>query len=246
MSFFPERVVTTVDKSCPYIDGNKSTTKHYIDFVDAQTYQELLLRGWRRFGRHFFIPSCDQCSECVSVRVVVEQFELSRSFKRIIKANKDTKLAIRKPIVTEEHLTLYSKYHHFRSETRGWDEDDSDVMDYHSAFVDGANDYGYEFAYYVGNKLVAVALVDVLPMGVSAVYCYYDPDFAHLSLGTYSILKQIEIAKKMGISHLYLGYNVAQNSSLSYKSRFRPFEVLKGRPTINEEAIWIRGEDGED
>ena len=32
-----------------------------------------------------------------------------------------------------------------------------------------------EWTYYVGNRLIAVAYVDALPVALSAIYCYYDP-----------------------------------------------------------------------
>ena len=240
MNFSPENIFTSCEKNCPYIDGKSSTTKHYLDEMDSPTYEKLLLRGWRRFGKHFFTPSCANCIECTSIRIPTEEFVFSRSYKRILKANKDTKLIIRKPTVSKEHMEVYAKYHDYKSETKGWEEDTNGTVEYYTAFVECAKDYGYEYAYYVGKKLVAVALVDMLPMGVSAVYCYYDPNYNHLSLGTYSILKQIEIAKENKIPYLYLGYWIAQNASLTYKSRFKPHEILLGRPSLDDEPVWIR------
>lgn len=40
-----------------------------------------------------------------------------------------------------------------------------------------------------GNKLIAVAVIDILPYAVSSVYFFYDPDYSFLSLGTYSSLR---------------------------------------------------------
>lgn len=243
MSFSTENIFVVPNRECPYITNQKSITEHYLDEVDISTYTNLLIRGWRRFGKHFFAPKCPWCDQCFSMRIPVEKFELTRSFKRVIKVNENTRLIIRKPTISKEHMALYAKFHDYRTATRGWEEDTNGTVEYFTAFVDGANDYGYEFAYYADKKLIAVALVDILPMGVSAVYCYYDPDFAHLSLGTYSILKQIEFAKKQQIPHLYLGYWVPENASLSYKARFKPFEILQGRPTLDQVALW--GDHGE-
>ena len=50
-----------------------------------------------------------------------------------------------------------------------------------------------------------------------------------MSLGTYSLLKQLEYANQYCMKHFYLGYYIAENASLAYKSSFRPNEVYMGR-----------------
>jgi arginine-tRNA-protein transferase len=55
---------------------------------------------------------------------------------------------------------------------------------------------------------------------------YFDPAFARQSVGTYSILWEIEYARKLGLPHYYLGYYVAESDTMSYKARFRPNEML--------------------
>jgi len=54
------------------------------------------------------------------------------------------------------------------------------------------------------------------------------------------VVAQIEIARARGIPHVYLGYKVEECRSLQYKSRFRPHELLEGRPTLEQPARWIR------
>lgn len=43
--------------------------------------------------------------------------------------------------------------------------------------------------YWLGQKLIAVGVIDILPHCVSSVYFFYDPDYGHLSLGTYASLR---------------------------------------------------------
>ncbi len=45
--------------------------------------------------------------------------------------------------------------------------------------------------------------IDCGEKSVSAFYTYFDPDFSKLSLGTYSILKQIEFVKGLGAVCLF-------------------------------------------
>jgi len=74
--------------------------------------------------------------------------------------------------------------------------------------------------------------------GMSAVYCYYDHEYEDLSIGQFSILAQISIAKQNNIPYLYLGYWIKDHFSMGYKERYKPFEVLENRPTLQEETIW--------
>ncbi|MDE2422265.1 MAG: arginyltransferase, partial [Gammaproteobacteria bacterium] len=70
------------------------------------------------------------------------------------------------------------------------------------------------------------ATCDPLDDGISAVYTFYDPDENRRSLGTFSILQQIEWAKTNHLDYVYLGYWVPQAEKMRYKSNFLPLEVL--------------------
>ena len=203
-------------------------------------YQNMIEHGWRRFGKLFFLPICAGCHACLSVRIPVNRFVLSRSQKRVLAQNRETRLVVRRPSLTESHMEIYQKFQEHRHHTRGWSLEDtvSGQNEYYQAFVSGYYEYGYEFAYYHQNRLVAVALTDILDSGLSAVYCYYDPDYRHLSLGTFSVLQQITFAREHNREYLYLGYWVEENRSLTYKSRFQPLEVLQGRPDLSETTRW--------
>ena len=85
----------------------------------------------------------------------------------------------------------------------------------------------YELRYLHEGQLIGVAIVDRGESALSAVYCCYDPSAASalkLSLGTYSIMRQVALAQRWGLRYLYLGLYIADNASMAYKACFRPHE----------------------
>lgn len=227
------------EKACSYLPNMSAQFRYFrIEKCSIFLYQALLERGWRRFGKYFFTPICKECEKCISIRQDIDSFKLSKSFKRVMSQNRETTLHIRRPSLSEKHIELYDKYHRYMNKKKGWEYKGITHELYYEMFSDGYEDFGYEFIYEHDGEIVGIGLVDILPASMSAVYFFYDPDYAHLSLGTYSILKQMELGKKMEIPYLYPGYWIEEHYSMGYKERFKPFEVMQGRPDLNERVVW--------
>lgn len=79
-----------------------------------------------------------------------------------------------------------------------------------------------------GNILIAVGVVDILPTGLSSVYLFYNPSFAHdlVPLGKYAILKEIEWTAKANLPYYYLGYYIESCHKMKYKGDYYPSELL--------------------
>lgn len=233
----------TQECSCSYLP-NKSCIENFkiIKECTALYCQQLMERGWRRFGETFFRPICYDCHKCESLRIVADEFVTSRSMRRIMRKNSDTQYKIERPHVSDEKLKLYNDFHLFRAGNRGWNYNPINEDSYRDMFVTGQGDFAYEVQYVSDGKLVGVDMIDILPGGISSVYFYYDPTFAHLSLGVYSLLMQIELARTNSIPFVYLGYAVRENASLNYKFKYSPYDILEGRPMLEEKCVWNRSE----
>lgn len=230
---------STLPSLCPYLKDRDSRMEYnYVSDCDFRLNDALTRRGFRRFGKYFSKPNCKECKECVSIRVDALNFKFSRSARRTIAKNKATKVYISSPIVDEAHLNLYRKYHKFMEQKREWKYYDLDFRKYYELYVAGHDEFGKEVSYYVNGKLIGVDLIDVLSDGISAIYCYYDPDFAHLSLGKFSLYQQIYLARQNGLKWIYLGYYVKNCPSLAYKGEFKPYEELKEYVSMDDEPIW--------
>ena len=230
------------DSPCAYFDGKLTTTKYWqLDECSPKEYQGLLEHGWRRFGKLHFTPICEGCNECRSIRICIDEFNFSKSQKRVLKKNKNTKVIIQQPTCTEAHLELYNKYHKKMNEKKAWKFKPIEERHYIGSYVDGYSGFGYEFLYYVDDKLVGVALVDILSSAMSAIYCFYDHDYKDLSIGQFSVLTQIKIAKHHHIPYIYLGYWMKDHYSMGYKEKYQPFDVLKDMVTpVDKPTVWYR------
>jgi arginine-tRNA-protein transferase len=228
-----------LDYECAYIT-DKSVRMHYKHIEKAtQTYNTALInRGWRRFGCYYFHPICNGCNECKSIRVDVKNFKLRKSQKKSIKRNKGTEIIIQKPTLSQAHIDLYNKYHSFKQKKDDWSHRNISPREYRENFVEGAHDFGKEVLYIQDGKLIGVDLIDILDDGISSIYFYYDPDYPQLSLGTYSLLYQVELAKILELPWIYLGYWVEGCKAFAYKPNFQPQEILDGFPDVDTISEW--------
>jgi len=228
-----------LDYECAYLP-NRSVRMHYkyIEKATKSYNSALIHRGWRRFGSYYFHPICNGCTECKSIRINVKEFKLSKSQKKSIKRNKETEIIIQKPSLTQEHLDLYNKYHTFKHQKDDWTHRNISPREYRENFVEGAHEFGKEVLYLQDGKIIGVDLIDILDEGISSIYFYYDPDLPRLSLGVYSLLYQIELARVLKLKWIYLGYWVDGCKAFAYKSNFKPQEILNDFPPIDKVAVW--------
>ncbi|XP_041644797.1 arginyl-tRNA--protein transferase 1 isoform X4 [Cheilinus undulatus] len=85
--------------------------------------------------------------------------------------------------------------------------------------------------YWLDGRIVAVGVIDILPTCVSSVYLYYHPDFASLSLGSYSALREIAFTRQLQkqspkLSYYYLGFYIHSCPKMRYKGQYRPSDLL--------------------
>ena len=214
---------------CPYLAG-KSERKVFTRLSGdiAKTLNDVLTHsGFRRSQSIAYRPSCEGCQACLSVRVVVDAFETSRSFQRVVTKNSDLVSEVVDPWATEEQFSLLRRYLDCRHVGGGMS--DMTMFDYVAMVEDSAVETQLvEYRYTKGENagdLAAVALTDVLSDGLSMVYSFYEPDDAPRSLGTYMVLDHIEQARRRGLPYIYLGYWIEGSQKMSYKARFSPLEA---------------------
>jgi len=221
------RLYQTVEHACGYWPERlaRNLVLAPAEASLAQVYPQALELGFRRSGGTVYRPRCALCSACVPVRLPVALFEPGRRHRRCVGRNDDVELRLVEARRTDENFALYRRYLAHRHRGGGMDQAEPDDFD---AFLccEWAPSRFLELR--LGGSLVGIAATDVLPLALSAVYTFFEPELDSRSLGTFAILQQIEWARREGLSHLYLGYWIDSHPKMHYKRQFVPLEALQG------------------
>jgi arginine-tRNA-protein transferase len=232
----------TAPSPCPYLAG-KEERKVFTHLVGerAPALNDLLTHGgFRRSQSIAYRPACEGCRACVSVRVVARDFVPTRSMRRVEQRNADVAGEMRTAVPSSEQYSIFRAYLDSRHRDGGMA--DMTVLDYAMMVEDShVETRMVEYRLKQGDsarhsdRLIAVALTDVLNDGLSMVYSFFDPEEESRSLGTLMILDHIARARRMNLPYVYLGYWVRGSRKMDYKSRFLPQERLMSQG-------WVRAE----
>jgi arginine-tRNA-protein transferase len=196
----------------------------------GQAYGQALEMGFRRSGGHIYRPHCPGCRQCVAIRLPVADFQPNRSQRRCLKRNADLTVTQAPAVRRSEHFGLYRRYLDSRHPGGGMDNPAPEDFD---LFLRCRWSPTRFLEMRLGKRLLGVAVTDLVPNGLSAVYTFFDPEESERGLGTFAILSQVEWARRQRLDHLYLGYRIAGHPKMDYKTRFAPYELLHG-------GAWVR------
>ncbi len=219
-------VIINETEKCPYLDGEvaRMPLRMPLGRVSLEEADQRLADGHRRTGEFIYQTNCPNCTACEPIRLDCREFHFSRNQRRVI--NRCNNLFQQKisPLQADaQRVELFNK--HRRQRGLAKKDTDIDLEEYVWGFVRSCFE-SFEITYWSGDHLACVAVCDLGRNSVSAVYTFFDPDLRTESVGTYSILKQIEFCQRRDLQFLYLGYYVEQSPHMKYKSRFRPNQRL--------------------
>lgn len=223
----------TAPAPCPYLAGRtERKVFSYLSGPGAPSLNALLTRrGFRRSQNIIYVPACETCTACVPVRVVVDDFKLTKSRRRVLSRNADLLRRVRPPRATGAQFSVLRGYLDARHEDGGMA--DMTVLDY-ASMVEETSVHTMIFEYALREetgeeRLVACALSDRLTDGLSMVYSFFEPDEDARSLGRFMILDHIALARDLGLPYVYLGYWVDGSPKMHYKADFQPLEKLTAK-----------------
>ncbi|TDQ80986.1 arginine-tRNA-protein transferase [Dongia mobilis] len=221
---FPVSFMVTTEVPCPYLP-DRMERKIITELAGTQVGEmfELLSRaGFRRSHSIAYRPACAACQACVPVRIDIAGFRPSRSMRRVLARNAGLTAEVRPAHPTQEQYQLFSQYLEMR-------HNDGEMVgmgpqDYASMVADSPVDTRMVEFRDRARNLIAACLTDWSSDGISAVYSFFTTDRPQNSLGTYVVLRLLDLARQAQLPYLYLGYWVDGSQKMDYKRRFRPLE----------------------
>lgn len=197
--------------------------------LSGEVLDNFLQAGFRRNGNTLYTMACPDCRGCVPIRLRVADFKPNRNQRRIWRRNRDVRVSQGPLQLSEEKLALCERFLARRYPDQagmfGPEEREGRAVDYYGGFFLNSIVETYEVAYRLEDQLLGLAVIDLSPTALNAVYFYFDPDKADRSPGTLNILYLIELCHYLGLEFLYLGYWIENVSAMNYKIRFKPYQL---------------------
>ncbi len=190
----------------------------------------LWAEGWRHFGREFFRYSLTLSPEGLlqiiqPLRMELAAFRPSKSQRRVWRKNEDLDLRVVPAAVDGEREAMFLRHR---------DRFTSNIPESLRTFMPEARPDREPCACVsvearAGGRLIAVSYLDVGETAVSSVYAMFDPGEAPRSLGTLTLLAEMDWAARQGKRWIYPGYATVQPSHYDYKKGFHPMDYFDWR-----------------
>jgi arginyl-tRNA--protein-N-Asp/Glu arginylyltransferase len=243
---FLKELSTVTRRVCPYFSEITAPVEEaFLPNVSLSPEQidEYLVQGWRHNSWFFYRNSCRDCRRCLPIRLPVDTFNPSKSQRRVLKKNRATEFKMFEPLdFAVKHigrsLLLFNSFLDIR-----YDKVPRDLGEYFNEFFVSPSKTLVS-ALFIDGELAGNGFLDLGKTSLSTIYFSFDPRFSSFSLGTFSIIKEIEWARKNGLKYYYLGYYIGEISSMKYKGAFRPFELLDFDTGIWEEPEYEQEKNG--
>jgi len=194
--------------------------------VPQPAMDELWAGAWWFLGTTFFrqaiLPWNGRMEPLLHLRVRLDHFAPSRSQSRVLRSNRDLSLHLRPARIGDEQRDLFHRH-----KVRFVDGVPEQLDDFLGPAPEAHPVPILEFALYDRERLVAASYLALGGTAVASLYGIFDPDYSDRSLGTFTLLLELEYARRQGYKLHYPGYTLENPSPMDYKKRLHGLEFYE-------------------
>lgn len=193
--------------------------------VPPEMMDKLWESGWRHFGSSFYrySVSIDEggLRNITPLRLDLEKFKLSKSQRRVLRKNEDLTCRFSEAVLSMQARMMFQR-HKQRFKANIPEDLDTFLSDTPATVPCLC----MQCEVLLGQDLIAISYLDMGESASSAVYGQFEPEHSWRSLGTLTMLKEIEYSRSMGHRWYYPGYATAEPSPYDYKKQLHGLELL--------------------
>lgn len=203
-----------------------------LQVMKPAEFDQWLLKGWRLLGyaviRHNFAVCHGRICRTIPLRIPLgEALDFSKSQRRLLRRNEHLEVVCAPIKLTPEKEDLFQRH-----TVRFRDRQPTSIYSFLHSKANMVPTSGMEFSIYDQSKLIACSFFHLGKNSVSGTYCVFDPNYGQYSLGTYTMLLELQLAQKMGKKYYYHGYCYDVPSQFDYKLNFNQLEAMDWKTGI--------------
>lgn len=187
--------------------------------ITSKKFDKFLATGYFRTANYLLRTRVlyydNEILNTLHIRVLLDNHLLSKSLQKLLKKNNAFFSSSIQPFkITIEKENLY-KQHKNRFSGNASPSLASYLFDNFNQKIFNT----FEINIYQNNQLVAYSIFDIGINSMASILCVFDNKYAKFSLGIYTMLLEIEYAKKSTFKYYYPGYVAYEASKFNYKLR---------------------------
>ncbi|OHX66220.1 hypothetical protein [Flammeovirga pacifica] len=191
------------------------------------TLDDYLKEAWFRDGpmmsRYEMIYFREHVYSIVPIRVVLENFQFTKSQRKLIRKNNEYKIKIQPLEITPEKEKMYAEH-------KGRFQSPNSPTTLKNYFLEEGNEESpfetWELQILDGDHLAAISFIDIGEEAICSILALFDPSYSKQSLGITSMLYEIEYAQMSNKKYYYPGYVLDEDSVFDYKKRLNNLQFF--------------------
>lgn len=194
--------------------------------LDPVVFDRYMEQGWRLLGytiiRHNFAVCRSQMCGTIPLRIRLKDFRFSKSQRQLLRRNAELSVEYGPIKLTPEHDALFQVH----SEQRFTERRPELLATFIGAKAHIEPVTGTSFTVRMPDgQIGAYSFMHIGRQAVSGTYCFFHPDYSKFSLGTYTLLLELQKSLELNMEYYYPGYCYDVPSQFDYKLNFNALEA---------------------